>query len=365
MFSPQPSTGQSSSSSLTSSSGKRNPANMLVTPSFAANLSDASPVISTSRATVSFSLGREDANAANSGTESGPSGHSTPNSMISGSSIDAIDLSGKRAGTRHNGRERGVVSYTVEEHIAMLAIMKEVPDSFTSSESSEEWKAVYEKTVEHYYVPNGSTPRLKSMLHGHFIDMYSAFKQGIRALSLTDKVSLKCPSVMVEGEGYLDALLQQMLSNSKRFHPKKWSNKTVLSMLLDQHICYATEFSTGEQNISWMEAKTKEHKGKFQTDQKNREAELARKRAAEEEEQKEAAKYRKMIAESSLQLTTCLERLTEAVTAAANPTNITEMIDNKFAALQQNMMANLDEELDSKFTSFLSQMHQMMHRNGN
>jgi hypothetical protein len=179
MFSPQPSTGQSSSSSLTSSSGKRNPANMLVTPSFTANLSDASPVIGTSRAAVSFSLGQEYANAANSGTESGPSGRSTPNSMISGSSIDAIDLSGRRAGTRHNGRERGVVLYTVEEHIAMLAIMKEVSDSFNSLESSEEWKAVYEKMVEHYYVPNGATPRLKSTLHGHFVDMYSAFKQGI------------------------------------------------------------------------------------------------------------------------------------------------------------------------------------------
>jgi len=109
----------------------------------------------------------------------------------------------------------------------------------------------------------------------------------------------------------------------------------------------------------------KEHKGKFQTDQKNREVELARTRAAEEEEQKEAAKYRKMIAESSLQWTTCLERLTEAVTAAANPNNVTEMIDNNFSALQQNMMANIDEKLDSKFTSFLLQMHQMMHRDGN
>ncbi len=145
--------------------------------------------------------------------------------MISASSIDAIDLSGKRAGTHHNGRERGVVSYTVKEHIAMLAIMKEVSaDSFNSSESLDEWKVLYGKMVEHYDVPNGAiTPRLTSTLHCHFVDMYSAFKQGIQALSLLDNVSLKCPTVMVEGDpgvdSYLDALLQQMLSNSKRFHP--------------------------------------------------------------------------------------------------------------------------------------------------
>ncbi len=250
----------------------------------------------------------------------------------------------------------------------MLAFMKEVQDSFNSSESSDEWTLVYGKMVEHYYVPNGATPRLMSMLHGHFVDMYSAFKQGIRALSLIDNAPLKCPTLMVEGDDYidsnLDALLQQMLSNSKKVHPKKWWDKTVLSMLLDQHIRYATEFSTGEQNISWMEAKTREHKGKFQMDQKNREVELARKRAAAEEEQKEAAKYRKMIVESSLQSTTCFKRVTEAVTAAANPNNVTAIINGKFAALQQTMMANLDEKLDSKFTSFLSQMHQMMRGKG-
>lgn len=84
---------------------------------------------------------------------------------------------------------------------------------------------------------------------------------------------LKCPTVMVEGdpvvESYSVSPLQQMLANSKRFHPKKRWSKTVLLMLLDQHIQCANGFSTGEQSISWMEAKTHEHKGKFQADQRN------------------------------------------------------------------------------------------------
>lgn len=43
---------------------------------------------------------------------------------------------------------------------------------------------------------------------------------------------------------------------------------------------------------------------------------------------------------------------------------MTEIIDGKFAALQQNMMANLDIKSVFEFMSFLLQMHQMMQGDG-
>jgi hypothetical protein len=43
---------------------------------------------------------------------------------------------------------------------------------------------------------------------------------------------------------------------------------------------------------------------------------------------------------------------------------VTEIIDGKFTALQQNMMSNLDVKSVSEFMPFLLQMHQMMQGDG-
>ncbi len=50
------------------------------------------------------------------------------------------------------------------------------------------------------------------------------------------------------------------------------------------------------------------HKSKFEMDQHNRETEMAKKRAAEEVEHKEAAKYRKVVADSSVEVIAALKQ---------------------------------------------------------
>ncbi len=91
-----------------------------------------------------------------------------------------------------------------------------------------------------------------------------------------------------------------------------------------------------------------EHKGKFETEQRNHESQLKQKHLLEEEEHKEAAKTRKMLANSSQKLADCLERVTETSSSA----NILREVDKKFETLNKS--------LDEKFDSFFLQMQQMM-----
>ncbi len=97
-----------------------------------------------------------------------------------------------------------------------------------------------------------------------------------------------------------------------------------------------------------------EHRGEFDTDQKNRENELARKRAVEEEEHLKAAKNWKMVAESSIKLVVCMERM-----ASSSDTNI----DEKLGQMKEDIMQKMDEKLDSKFDSFFANMQRMMENN--
>jgi hypothetical protein len=50
------------------------------------------------------------------------------------------------------------------------------------------------------------------------------------------------------------------------------------------HIGYTSEFSGASQTAGWLSGKATAHQTKFETDQKNRLDELAKKRKAEEEE---------------------------------------------------------------------------------
>ena len=58
----------------------------------------------------------------------------------------------------------------------------------------------------------------------------------------------------------------------------------------------------------------------------------------EEEERLEAAKNRKMVAESSITLVTCMERM-----ASSSDTNI----DEKLGQMKEDIMQKMDEKLDS------------------
>jgi hypothetical protein len=224
-----------------------------------------------------------------------------------------------------NGREKGALAYSAAEHQALLVLLQATPTAFNGGESAPEWKeGIYKKMVDGFYRDLGVVPRQSVTLYGHFIELYSAVKKAIWALSTT-KGAAKCPSEFLEGEPSTDMFVSQLLatitSDSRKFQPRKWWSGEVVSMLLHLHLNYMRDFSNSAQNASW---KAVEHRGEFNTDQKNRENELAWKRAVEEEEHLEAAKNRKMVAESSIKLVACMERM-----ASSSDTNIDEKLGAK------------------------------------
>jgi hypothetical protein len=125
--------------------------------------------------------------------------------------LDVDDIAAKKG-----GRVSGPTAYSTAEHVALLSIIADTPDSFNASESSPQWEAVFKAMVEQFYlnklVWSSSAP------HGHFPEMYSAFKQAIHQLSLSpyDK---KLPSAYVHGdpevEDYLDQLDNLLQSGFK------------------------------------------------------------------------------------------------------------------------------------------------------
>ena len=125
---------------------------------------------------------------------------------------------------------------------------------------------------------------------------------------------------------------------------------------------YMVEFGSGVQSVDWLMGKAVGHKNKFETDQRSRETEWARKRAAEEEELKEASKNRKMVAESSLLLVAALEKISNAATPVATP-DIGVIVEEKMGSIQSDMMKKIDEKLDDKFASFFTVMQQMLNKN--
>jgi hypothetical protein len=103
--------------------------------------------------------------------------------------------------------------------------MAMVKGSFNVSESSPLlWTSVYNQMCQDYYSSTTSA-RLSSTLHGHFVDMYSSFKLGIRNLLLLDK-SKKCPNTFEKGDDaadeYVVSLFNILISDSKKYKSKKW-----------------------------------------------------------------------------------------------------------------------------------------------
>lgn len=191
-----------------------------------------------------------------------------------------------------------------------------------------------------------TSPRLSSALHGHFVDLYSSFKLGIRNLSLMDK-SQKCPTTCVKGvpsvDEYMEHLLALLTSDSKKYKSKKWWSLDVVELLLKNHLDYVAEFGSEKESASWIAEKAIQHKNKFETDQRNREAELNPKRAAEEEERQDAAKQTKAVAESSVELVAAFKKLVEAPKS--------NDVDEKIASLQMEvstMKTHIMKEIGQK-----------------
>ncbi len=182
----------------------------------------------------------------------------------------------------------------------------------------------------------GVIPRQSTTLHSHFVELYSALKQGIRNLSLQEGYA-KCPTSLVEGDEsgdeYVNTLFELLTSDSKKFQPKKWWSPQVTGLLLSCHLEYNEPFGNGKQNAAWLENQKVAAKSKFEIDQKNRKDEIARKRAVEEEEERKEAAKNRMVAESTAQLVSCLERLS----GNNNNNNNRKDMDEKIQKIEEKM----------------------------
>jgi hypothetical protein len=76
--------------------------------------------------------------------------------------MDPDDLPGKKG-----GRERGATAYSTTEHVALLSIMTNVPDSFNALESSPQWEAVFKLMMEQFYL--NKSAGTSSTLHGFLL----------------------------------------------------------------------------------------------------------------------------------------------------------------------------------------------------
>jgi hypothetical protein len=105
------------------------------------------------------------------------------------------------------GREKGSGAYSAVEHVALLSIIFQVPGAFNCCESSPQWEEVHRRMNTAFYQSGGT--RLSSALHGHFLDLYRAFKLGIRNLSLVDKVN-KCTLEYEAGDDVMDEYVEAL-----------------------------------------------------------------------------------------------------------------------------------------------------------
>jgi len=231
--------------------------------------------------------------------------------------------------------------------LALLSIIHVIPDSFNSSETSEEWKKVYSTMVVEYCTVVGVQARQSTTLQSHFVELYGGLKQGIRELSLIAGAP-KCPLVKFNGDDvdvqvYTSKVFEFIVSNPKKCCPVKWWSIKVVEKLLQLHLAHLKSFGFIKQDPSFLAQKQQEQRSKFVMDLKNREALLKEKRQLEDNERKEATKSRKVLAESSLKLADFLSKILDS----------NDSSDELLAAV------NLDEKLGS----FLAQMGEMLKRN--
>ncbi len=132
-----------------------------------------------------------------------------------------------------------------------------------------------------------------------------------------------------------------------------------MELLLNMHLQYTTNYAAGKQDPSFFEAKQQEQKTKFENNQKNREALLKQKRLAKEEDHKEAVKARKILADSLLKLTDCLQKISER----GSSDNMLQAVDEKLDEFNSAIEDKLEKKLDEKLGACLAQMQQMF--NGN
>ncbi len=92
-----------------------------------------------------------------------------------------------------------------------------------------------------------------------------------------------------------------------------------------------------------MSDKATAHKTKFETNQKNRLDELAKKRKAEEEEWIDAAKNQKAVAEASAQLVQAFQQFS---TPPAQLENMGAMVEQKLATMKTEIMQEIGVKME-------------------
>jgi hypothetical protein len=245
---------------------------------------------------------------------------------------------------RPSGRDRDSVAYSAVEHLALLSVMSQVADAFNCSESSPQWEEVYSWMCTKYY--QSGCIWLSGALHGHFVDLYSSFKLGIRLLSVQDKEK-KCPIVYTKGDDccdeYVEALNNLLGSDVKKYNFKKWWSCGVVEMLLPMHIGYTSELGSSQKTAGWLSDKATAHKTKFEPDQKNRLEELWKRRKAKEEERLDAAKNQKAVAEASAQLVQAFQQYSMP---PAQAENVGAMVEQKISTMKSEIMQEIGVKME-------------------
>ncbi len=169
------------------------------------------------------------------------------------------------------------------------------------------------------------------------MDLYGSFKLGIRHLSVQGKEK-KRPEDFVKGDDavdeYMESLNNLLCFDAKKCNLKKWWSQGVMEMLHPMHLAYTSEFNGGQKTADWLAEKATAHKTKFETDQKNRLENFAKKRKAEEEEQIDVAKNRKAVAEASAQLVLAFQKFS---TPPAKAENVGAMVEEKMVLMKMEI----------------------------
>jgi hypothetical protein len=120
----------------------------------------------------------------------------------------------------------------------------------------------------------------------------------------------------------------------------RWWSTEVIKLLLERHLDYTKDFSVGKQGVAFLDSKKADQKLNYERDQKNCEDMLVKKQAQEEEEQLEAAKTRKIVAEQSIQMADCFEKIANNATASAD---ISKVVDEKLQAHQAQLVTSVHQ----------------------
>jgi len=142
---------------------------------------------------------------------------------------------------------------------------------------------------------------------------------------------------------YVEALNNLLSSDSKKYNSKKWWSRGVVELLLQMHLEHTFEFGAGKKTAGWLSEKASMHKTKFETDQKNRLDDLAKKRKAEEEERRDAARFHQTVSAASEQLVEAFKSFT---TPPAQAETVGAMVEQKMAMMKKEIMDEIGAKME-------------------